>query len=137
VRAELLISSLFVCAGAGLLLVEVTAWTVIPFMIVFSFFNPLTVNSLTTYYYRRMDFLPLRGHFRIEAIVLREFFLNAGRVLSILFLIVSVDNPASSSLPIVLAIASLLQFGMIALVERRISSAEAQIPRKHAKSPGL
>lgn len=121
VRAELLLSTTFVCAGACLLLIEVSAWTVIAFMIVFSLFNPLTVNTLTSYYYRRMDFLPLKGHFRIESIVLRELFLNIGRVVSILFMILVSDNPDSAELPAVLVIASLLQYGMTVFVRSKES----------------
>ncbi|WP_027093687.1 hypothetical protein [Cohnella thermotolerans] len=116
VRRDVLLTSACVTAAACLLLIDIRTWSVTAYMIVFSFFNPLTVNTLTSHYYRLMDFLPLRGQFRIESVVIRELFLNAGRVLSIFALIWFADDPAASALPIVLVCASLLQFVMAALV---------------------
>ncbi|MBW5446678.1 MFS transporter [Cohnella sp. CFH 77786] len=116
-RGEVLLSSVMVFAAAALLLAEVSAWTVIAFMVVFSLFNPLAINTLTSYYYRLMDFLPLRGHFRIESVVLREFFLNAGRVISIWLLILFAKDPMSPMLPLVLVASAILQFGMVGMVK--------------------
>jgi len=118
VRGELLLSSTCVIAASCLLLADVSAWTVIGYMVVFSLFNPITVNTLTSYYYGLMDFLPLKGNFRIESVVLREFFLNAGRVISILLLIVLAGEPSSALLPYVLVGTALLQYVMIAFVRR-------------------
>jgi MFS transporter, YQGE family, putative transporter len=118
VRTELFLSSMFVLIAAFVLMIGVSKWTVITFMIVFSLFNPLTINTLTSYYYRMMDFLPLKGHFRIESVVLRELFLNTGRVISIFLLILFAGNPESPALPIVLVVMAAMQFGMIGLVTR-------------------
>ncbi|WP_123040838.1 MFS transporter [Cohnella candidum] len=123
VPAELLVSCASVFGASCLLLAQISIWTVIVYMIVFSLFNPLTINTLTSYYYRRMDFLPLKGHFRIESVVLREFFLNAGRVLSILSLITFASEPGSPILPIVLVATSILQFGMVLLVRHENKNA--------------
>ncbi|TJY44378.1 MFS transporter [Cohnella pontilimi] len=121
VRTELFLSSAFVFMAASVLMAGVNTWTVISFMVIFSLFNPLTINTLTSYYYRMMDFLPLKGHFRIESVVLREVFLNTGRVISIYLLILFVGNPESPALPIVLVVTAAMQFGMIGLVTRRNS----------------
>lgn len=121
VRGELLVSASSVIAASCLLLADVSAWSVIGYMMVFSLFNPVTVNTLTSYYYGLMDGLPLKGNFRIESVVLREFFLNAGRVLSILLLIVLAGGPSSAMLPYVLVGTALLQYVMIAFVKRKTS----------------
>jgi len=116
VRSDVFWSSLFVAAASCVLLIDVAWWTVLVFMVVFSIFNPLTINSLNVYYYRLMDVLPLKGQFRIESVVIRELFLNIGRVLSIYALIVFADRPDSAALPVVLVAASLLQFAIVGLV---------------------
>jgi YQGE family putative transporter len=133
VKSELFYSSLVVAAASGLLFIGIRWWTVVGFMVVFSLFNPLTINTLTSYYYRMMDFLPLRGHFRIESVVLREWFLNAGRVISILILILFAGDPESSALPLVLIAAASLQMGMVLLVKNQ--TAETPNNRKKAVSP--
>lgn len=119
VRAEMLLTSAcLLAASCMLLLFGVHDWSVIAYMVVFSLMNPLTVNTLTSYYYRVMDFLPLKGHFRIESVVIRELFLNIGRVISILLLILFAPSPESPSLPIVLVAAAVLQFAIAGLVTK-------------------
>ncbi|GBF75232.1 MFS transporter [Paenibacillus sp. 598K] len=113
------LSSLGVIAGASVLLIDISAWSVVTFMIVFSLCNPLTVNTLTSYYYRIMGTLPLKGQLRIESVVMRELFLNAGRVISISLLLVFAGGVDSAMLPIVLVAAALIQLNLIWLVKRR------------------
>lgn len=62
-----------------------------------------------------MDSLPLKGLFRIESVVIREFFLNTGRVLSILAQVLFAEDLNTPSLPFVLIIAALTQLGIALL----------------------
>jgi len=87
------------------------------FMILFSLGNPLMHNTLSNSYYRQIALLPLKGQLRNEAVVLRETFLNAGRVLSIVALLVFADNLESAMLPAVLFAAALTQTLIFFLVE--------------------
>ncbi|MBP1974817.1 MFS transporter [Cohnella thailandensis] len=119
VRGSLALSSSLVTLAACLLLIDISWWSVLLFMSIFSFFNPLTVNTLTSYNYRLMDFLPLKGEFRIESVVIKELFLNVGRVLSILFLILFAEDPDSPAMPIVLVIAAMLHMLILPLVQKR------------------
>ncbi|RUS48139.1 MFS transporter [Cohnella sp. AR92] len=119
VRGSLALSTALVTLSASLLLIDIRWWSVLLFMAIFSFFNPLTVNTLTSYNYRLMDDLPLRGEFRIESVVIKELFLNVGRVLSILFLILFAEDPDSQAMPLVLVTAALLHTLIVPLVRKK------------------
>ncbi|GGD94244.1 MFS transporter [Paenibacillus nasutitermitis] len=116
VRKYVLITSTGVVLGAAFLLLEVQLWTVMLFMILFSICNPLVGNSLTSYYYRLIGRLPLKGQLRVESVVMREVFLNAGRVISITLLIVLSKDLHSIWLPIVLVSMAVLQFAIYWLI---------------------
>ncbi|XEC94153.1 MFS transporter [Paenibacillus tarimensis] len=118
-RQYVLVSSLGVIAGASVLLIDIRFWTVVTFMVIFSLCNPLTVNTLTSYYYRIMGKLPLKGQLRVESVVMREVFLNAGRVISICLLLLFSMDLDSGKLPFVLLGASILQLSMIRLIKNR------------------
>lgn len=81
------ISGTGMIAAAAVVLVGLHMWSVVGFMILYSFFNPLQGNTLTSHYYRYVGRLPLKGNFRVESMVVREIFLNIGRVISIFVLI--------------------------------------------------
>ncbi|WP_372629129.1 MFS transporter [Cohnella sp.] len=117
IRRELAAASLGIIAGAAVLFVDIKLWTVILFMSVYSVMAPFIVNMLTTYYYSLMDDLPLKGLFRIESVVIRELFLNAGRVLSILALVLFVEDAASPMLPAIV-VATSVTLAAIALFVR-------------------
>jgi len=87
-------------------------------MILFSLGNPLMHNTLSNYYYRQIALLPLRGQLRNEAVVMRETFLNAGRVLSIVLLLAFADDLRSSLLPVVLFGAAVTQTLIFFLIEK-------------------
>lgn len=86
-RLYLWISGSGLIVAASLLLLGLTVWSVVGFMVVYSFFAPLQGNTISTYYYRLIGKLPLKGNFRVESLVIREAFLNTGRVISITSLI--------------------------------------------------
>jgi MFS transporter, YQGE family, putative transporter len=119
-RRDLFVSSALIAAGASVLLIDIRLWTVILFMSIYSLFAPLIINTLTSYYYRIMDNLPLRGQFRIESVVVREFFLNAGRVLSISAQVAFASNLDSPALPVVLVIMALTQLFIVLLVRNKV-----------------
>ncbi|GGG08870.1 MFS transporter [Paenibacillus abyssi] len=117
-RSYVLTSSVGVICGASVLMLDIRLWTVVTFMVVYSLCNPLTVNTLTSYYYRIMGELPLKGQLRIESVVMREVFLNAGRVLSILLLLVLAQDLESAKIPFVLFAAALIQLNLVWLIKR-------------------
>ncbi|WP_274652553.1 MFS transporter [Paenibacillus humicola] len=116
VRLYVLSSSTGIVLGASLLLIDVRFWSVLVFMILFSIFNPLAVNTLTSYYYRLIGTLPLKGQLKVEAVVMRELFLNSGRVVSITLLIVFASDLQSVWLPVVLVAAAALQYTLYGLL---------------------
>lgn len=120
IRRELLVTVVLISLGAFVLLVDINLWTVIVFMSVFSLLSPLVVNTLTYYYYQVMDRLPLKGNFRIESVVIREFSLNAGRVLSIVLPLLFTSDLNSKVLPIVLSATAVTQIGMAWLVKEKL-----------------
>ncbi|MFF2482717.1 MFS transporter [Paenibacillus sp. NPDC058071] len=119
VRRQVLLSTTGVAIGAGLLLIEVHFWSVALFMIVFSICNPLILNTLNSYYYGLIGTLPLKGQLRVEGVVMRELFLNIGRVISIAMVIWLAKDTESAWLAIVLFAAALMQYGLVLFVNKR------------------
>ncbi|QHW33527.1 MFS transporter [Paenibacillus rhizovicinus] len=116
VRKFVLYSSAGIVLGSIFLLYDVSAWTVVVFMIAFSICNPLAVNTLTSYYYGLIGKLPLKGQLRVESVVMRETFLNTGRVISIIMLLGLAGNLTSHWLPIVLTTVAVCQFLLFWLI---------------------
>ncbi|WP_028611748.1 MFS transporter [Paenibacillus harenae] len=119
VRKYVLLSTTGVAIGSGLLLIQVEFWSVATFMILFSICNPLAINTLTSYYYRLIGSLPLKGQLRVESVVMRELFLNVGRVVSITLLIVLAGDLHSSWLPVILFAMAVLQYLLILCIKER------------------
>lgn len=103
------LSAVGLVAGSSLLLLGLNVWTVVGFMVLYSFFSPLQGNTLTTIFYRLVGVLPLKGNFRVESVVVREFFINTGRVISILTLILLLKDLEGRQLAWVLIAGSLCQ----------------------------
>lgn len=122
VRKYVLLSTTGVTLASSLLLIKVEFWSVAVFMIFFSICNPLAVNTLTSYYYRLMGTLPLKGQLRVESVVMRELFLNVGRVLSITLLIILAQDLKSVWLPIVLFGMAALQYISVFLIQEQQNS---------------
>lgn len=118
-RKYVLYSTTGIAIGAALLLIQVELWSVALFMIVFSICNPLAVNTLTSYYYRLIGTLPLKGQLRVESVVMRELFLNAGRVISIMVLILLAKDLQSAWLPVVLFAMAALQYLLVVLIKEK------------------
>lgn len=116
VRKYVFYSTTGVVIGAAMLLIDVQFWSVALFMILFSICNPLAVNTLTSYYYRIIGTLPLKGQLRVESVVMRELFLNIGRVISITVMIVMANDIESIWMPIVLFSAAIMQYGLTMLI---------------------
>lgn len=119
VRKYVFLSTTGVAIGAAMLLIQVEFWTVALFMIMFSICNPLAVNTLTSYYYRLIGTLPLKGQLRVESVVMRELFLNAGRVLSITLLIVLARDLQSVWMPVVLFVMAVMQYALVLLIKEK------------------
>lgn len=119
-RLYVLLSSVGVTVGAAFLFIDFKFWTVAMFMILFSLGNPLMHNTLSNSYYRQIALLPLKGQLRNEAVVMRETFLNAGRILSIVALLAFAGDLESAMLPVVLFAAALTQTLIFFLVEKPV-----------------
>jgi MFS transporter, YQGE family, putative transporter len=104
--------------GAILLLWSINIWTVIGFMVVYSLFSPLQGNSLTSTYFGIIGNLQPKGQFRVESVVVREIFVNIGRVTSVSILLLFASNLQGSALPWMLVIFSLAQFSLPLLIRK-------------------
>lgn len=117
--------------GASLLLFGVELWSVLLFMIIFSICNPLAINTLTSYYFRLIGTLPLKGQLRVESVVMRELFLNVGRVVSISVLAVFGSDMDSIWMPVILFAAAALQYLLVFLIsEKETEQIESSVPGK-------
>lgn len=117
-RPFVLLSTAGFILGAFFIVWQMSLFTVIAFMILYSICAPLQGNTLTSYYYRLIGELPLKGQLRVESVVMRETFVNIGRVLSILVMMLVTEYGGSGLLPWVLAIASVLQVSLYWLLNR-------------------
>lgn len=110
------ISGAGMIAAASLLTMGLQLWTVVVFMILYSFFNPLQGNTISSHYYRLVGRLPLKGNFRVESVVVREVFLNGGRVISISALIFLLGNVQGDRLAYILLGGALCQLFLPLLI---------------------
>lgn len=94
-------------------------WTVLFMIAAFNSLMPLLINSFSAYHYRLVGKLPLKGNLRIETIVAREMFINTGRVLALLALILLSANLESVWLPIVILAAALMQFNFLWIIRSK------------------
>jgi MFS transporter, YQGE family, putative transporter len=117
-RSFILLSTAGFIIGALFIVWKMTLFTVIAFMVLYSICAPLQGNTLTSYYFRLMGELPLKGQLRVESVVMRETFVNVGRVISIAVLLVVTSYAGSELLPWVLAGASALQISLYWLLSR-------------------
>jgi YQGE family putative transporter len=112
------ISSCGFVAASSLLFIDISVWTIIGFMLIQSFFNPIQGNTMSTYYYRLIAKLPLKGQLRIESLVLREFYVNTGRIVAILGIVFLADSVTAGWLPWVILGAAAMQFGLLPLIDK-------------------
>lgn len=116
IRKYILYGTTAVVLTASMLLIDVQLWSVIMFMVVFSVCNPLTVNSMTSYFYRLISSLPLKGQLKVESVVMREAFLNGGRVVAITVLIMLASDLQSKWLPVVIVSMAAAQFLLLLFI---------------------
>lgn len=109
-RLYVAVSAVGLSLGSCFLLAEYTAWTVLVFLIAYALFSPLQGNTLSSYYYRLISELPLKQQFRVETLVIREIFLNAGRIASIFALIVWAGGISGGAMAWILFGSVVLQF---------------------------
>ncbi len=114
----ILVSSTLVVIGSLFLVYDVRLWTVIVFMLVFSVSNPLALNTINSYYYLLIGTLPLKGQMRNELVVMRETFMNLGRVISVSLLLIFSQDLSSIWLPLVLLCTALMQYTIYFLIGR-------------------
>ncbi|NOU64240.1 MFS transporter [Paenibacillus sp. LMG 31461] len=118
-RMYLTISTVGYLVGVSCIIGSLNVWSVVGFMILYSIFAPLQGNTMTGYYYSLIARLPLKGELKVESVVVREFFLNVGRVISILVLITFGSDLDGGLIPWILLLAALTQFGLIWSIKNR------------------
>lgn len=117
-KSYILVSSTLVVIGSMFLVYDVRLWTVIVFMLLFSISNPLALNTINSYYYLLIGTLPLKGQMRNELVVMRETFMNTGRVISVVLLLIFSQDLESMWLPAVLLCTALMQYSIYFLLAR-------------------
>lgn len=105
-----ILGTLFIIMGMSLV-------TVLAFMVIYSVCAPLQGNTVSSYFYQMIGDLPLKGQLRVESVVLREVFVNSGRVMSIFFFVAVVERAGIEALPWVLLGSSGLQIVLYWLIE--------------------
>jgi YQGE family putative transporter len=118
VKVYVLIAASGYIAGAIGLTSQISLLTVMLFLGIYYICSPLQMNSMQAYYYRLIGKLPLKGHLRMETLVVRESAMSLGRVISITLLILMADELNSPFLPAVLLAASIVQLCFIWLIEK-------------------
>ncbi|CAG7599037.1 hypothetical protein PAESOLCIP111_00279 [Paenibacillus solanacearum] len=116
-KRYLAVAAIGYTAGASLLLWKQDIVSIVVYMVLYSSFNVIQGNILTNHYYRMISELPLKGALRIESIVMRELFVNLGRITAIGLLLASASNLSGHSLGFVLLAAALCQFVVILMVD--------------------
>jgi YQGE family putative transporter len=114
----LVMTSSFFCVGASALIPGISIYSVIAFMMLVSIAKPLHRNFLQAYFFRTVDQLPLKGHLKVESIVLMEVFLNMGRVTSAFAIALLAGKLQGEILVIILILSSILQFVIIGLLRK-------------------
>jgi YQGE family putative transporter len=118
VRRYILLSSLGYLFGALLLLIDLSLFTVIGFMVLHTICNPIKSNAFDAYFYKLIGTLPMKGKLRTEAMVVRELCWNVGRIAVVLLLIVLADDLSAPWLPWVIIQTSAVQFVLLFFVEK-------------------
>ncbi|CAH0117833.1 MULTISPECIES: MFS transporter [unclassified Paenibacillus] len=104
--------------GSLLLFMHTSVWTVLVFLALYSIFNPVQGNTYSAYTYRIIGNLPLKDNVRVETIILRETFLNTGRICSIVIFLSFASNLEAGAIPWILLAVSLIQFATVAFMEK-------------------
>jgi YQGE family putative transporter len=120
-RIFVLIAAAGYSISASFLLWDVSTWTVICFLGLYFLCAPLQMNSFSAYHYRLVGRLPLKGNLRVETMVVREAFVNMGRVTSIVAVVLLSDSLTGGWLPWVILFAALMQFNFIWLINKEES----------------
>ncbi|MEI7026097.1 MFS transporter [Paenibacillus sp. y28] len=97
-------------AGALLLNWDMTLVTVLIFITLHAVNNPVQNNLVGTHYYQLIGKLPLKGVIRIETVVIREAFLNVGRICSIGIMLLLTSDVQGIGMALTLLFIALLQF---------------------------
>ncbi|MGG1551964.1 MULTISPECIES: MFS transporter [Paenibacillus] len=118
-RLYLLISTVGYLIGVSFIIGNLSIWSVVGFMILYSIFAPLQGNTMTGYYYSLIAELPPKGQLKVESVVVRESFLNVGRIISIFVLISLGSNLDGGWIPWILMAAAATQFALIPSIKNR------------------
>ncbi len=136
-RFYLAMSAWGLTLSSAALLVDVTLWTVVLFMCVMSLFRPVQANAYTAHYYRLVEELPLKNHFRVESVVIRESVINLGRAAGVvLYMLVAGENGAAG-LPGVMFVVMMLQLaiGPLVLPRPRRAAGVGKRAEEHSGPP--
>lgn len=119
-RLYVAVSAVGMALGSCFLLANFNTAAVLAFLIAYALFSPLQGNTLSAYYYRMIGVLPLKQQFRVETVVMREMFINLGRIVSIFCLIAFAEGVGGGVLAWILFVAATLQLLLVPLVRGKV-----------------
>ncbi|MCK0471582.1 MFS transporter [Halalkalibacter sp. APA_J-10(15)] len=117
-RTYLFVSAAGMLLSASFLFWEISIWTVLLFMSIYSLFRPLQANTYGVYYFTWLDRIPLKTHFRVETVVLREAIINGGRGLGVVIFMLFASEINPTTVPLVLSFVLVLQLGVPYLIKK-------------------
>jgi MFS transporter, YQGE family, putative transporter len=97
-------------AGSLLIAGSFSLWAVLGFLLLYGFFGPLQSNILASVHYSMISRLPAGVNLRVETMVVREIFLDLGRIVSIVASISLTADMSGPVMAIVLVTLALMQF---------------------------
>ncbi|RKL68172.1 MFS transporter [Salipaludibacillus neizhouensis] len=126
-RSYLTVAAIGFIVSVLVLFIDITIWTFIVFMAVSAIFKPIQANAYAAHYFQWLGVIPLKDHFRVESVVLRETITNAGRGFGIIVFMVFAQELNTDTIPWVLAAV----LGMQLFVPRLIEETPTLISRRN------
>lgn len=120
-RKYLFVSAIGMLLSASFLFWELSIWTVMLFMSINSLFKPLQANTYGVYYFTWLDHIPLKKHFRVETVVLREAIINGGRALGVVIFMIFANEINPTTVPLVLFFVLAIQLLVPFLIKNKRS----------------
>ncbi|WP_281885426.1 MFS transporter [Paenibacillus sp. YYML68] len=130
-KRMIVLSTLGFVLGTLFIVADMSIGSVLIFMILYSVCAPLQGNTITVFFYRTIGELPLRGELRVESVVLREIFINIGRIIAIVSFVLVLERYGIELLPWVLLVAAALQITLYLFVENGSGEPKPLAPVDH------
>ncbi|WP_416151161.1 MFS transporter [Salipaludibacillus sp. HK11] len=123
-REYLVIAAIGFLLSTSVLFLGITIWTFVFFMAISAVFRPLQANAYAAHYFKWIGVIPLKEHFRVESVVLRESITNAGRGFGIIIFMLFSREIDETTIPWVLLVVLGMQWVVPLLVKDQIKTEE-------------